>query len=438
MATKNMWNQEDEDEESGGKGTTVQSGVLGGNQGSGGVAAPGTQARGTQWTNLQQYLDTNKGAGNAIARDTLEGTNQEIGNTKGLIGDWAKQAGQRVTDSTLKDEWSDKIKTSSVDDLSKLDKDKFSQWKQLGTYWGNSDAEADTGYGAAKGASDQTWGKIENANTWQGQQGLAKDTYGKGGRYSSGMGVLDAFVARGDAQDKFDEFKSGNSNFQDNLTAAKTGVNTAIGQAKDTGKANYKSVMDSIAGRIQGIQGEQDARATAANEEADRLSAEAYQRALTDPSVAYDAIKMPKAGSFVTHTTSSDMATQAEIDALNSLGGFDDDVSTGGYAVGSGPKAGFDSAAFQNELQKYIVTPPAQPDMSPTSDGDFIFTPTGERYKEDGTPIAKPTEVVQTKGKFGGSSTPVGVPLGWEEAEEEEKKQKNSSGSGSSSRNKQR
>jgi hypothetical protein len=342
--------------------TSLQGGVIG----AGAPVGPNdSAAKTTGWTSLQKYLEANKGAGGKMADESLAGTQAEVGNTQNAINSWADAASKRANDSTLKDEWSSKIKTGSVDDIAKIDQNAFDAWKNLGNYWGAQDATADSGYDDVFKASQATQDKIKNANTWQGQQQLMKDTYGKSGRYTSGMGTLDTFVARGDAQDKFDAFKNSNANFGDNLKNATTNLNTA----KNTGAANYKNVMDAIAARIQSIQADQSARADAANQEANRLADEAYNSRPHVPGVSYDAITMPKnARGFVTHTTGADMATQAEIDALNALGGLDDDVSTGGYAIGSGPKAGFDAQAFQKELEKHIVTSPVKPQPKVTTE----------------------------------------------------------------------
>ncbi|HEY9661983.1 MAG TPA: hypothetical protein V6C65_26300 [Allocoleopsis sp.] len=355
MATRNQWNQEDEEES---KKTGLESGVLGGT----GAQTPGTQANNSgSWTNLQQYLDTNKGSGNAIADETLKGVNQEITNTKGTIDTWAKTAQERANANKVNDVWSDTIKNSSADDIAKIDKDKLLEWKKLAANWGGAaNAQGDLGYDGAKGAADTTWGKIENANNWQGQQKLAQDTYGKNGRYSSGMGTLDAFVARGDAQGKFDDFKSGNANFNDNFNTAKAGVDTTITSAKDSNKANYKNVMDSISARLTGIQGEQDTRATTQNA-ADKAK---FEQAIKDKITAFNPGKYAgqdfnpgeiKMEDYMTtgKLTGSDVATDAEIAALNALGGFDDDATTGGYARPQAPNVNsMDEAKLQQEIER--------------------------------------------------------------------------------------
>jgi hypothetical protein len=62
VATRNQWQDEEEE-----KKTSLQSGVLGGASPTAGTAA----ANPSSWTNLQMYLDTNKGSGDAIADKTL-------------------------------------------------------------------------------------------------------------------------------------------------------------------------------------------------------------------------------------------------------------------------------------------------------------------------------------------------------------------------------
>jgi hypothetical protein len=188
------------------------------------------------------------------------------------------------------------------------------------------------------------------------------------------MGTLDAFVARGDAQDKFDAFKDQNSGFKDNLKNAASGVNASIAQAKASGQQNYDAVMNAIGARIKAISGEQETRAGAANREAEAQAAaargltfgqnEEFQRSTTtDP--------------FVTRVAGSDVATQAELDALNALGGMDDDVSTGGYSKGS-KTAGFDFKGYQkaveNEFADWSKTRPQATPTTPTAGGTDILS----------------------------------------------------------------
>lgn len=422
MATKNIFNQEDE-EELGQKTTNLASGVIGGSTP---TTSPGSTAKGTGWTNLQQYLDTNKGAGGAMVDAQLKGVNEEIGSTKESINQWADTAQKRAQDSMRKDEWSSKIAGKSADEISNTFRDPsqaqaFDAWKKLQDYWGASDATADEGYKNVFDASGKVDGKIKSANTWEGQNQLSKDAFGKqaadkGSRYTGGMGMLDTFVARGDAGNKYDSFQKNNEGFGNNLKDASSKVNTSIAAAKTQGGANYKTVMDTIADRIQGIQGEQDARAKAINDasRSEGLRVQeglrgGYNKEFTFP----DDISVD---TYVRKVGGSDVANQAEIDALNALGGLDDDVSTGGYSKGSG-EGGFDWQTYQDEVGKRFadwskdrpladtrikkgdlidqMIPGAYENQSSkvqSNDNGIIFTPTGPIYRPDGT-LMNPDEV---------------------------------------------
>jgi hypothetical protein len=223
---------------------------------------------------------------------------------------------------------------------------------------GPADAAGDTGWGAAKGAVDQTKGVIDTANTWQGQQKMAQDTYGKEGRYSSGMGTLDAFVARGDAQGKFDTFKTNNANFDGGIGAKAGEVNTAIGGAKTFNKGKYDTVVTSVADRLRAIQGDQEFRAATQNRaDAERLGSE-FEQGLRDfqskGGVSKNFQINKVAGDYLNTNklTGADVATQAEIDALNLLGGYDDNTATGNYTLpGTRNANSFNKDKLMGDLQ---------------------------------------------------------------------------------------
>lgn len=194
MAIKTLFDKSDEELDNPTKTTNLESGVIGGVAP---VVAPGTAAKSTGWTNLQQYLDTNKGAGGAIADAQLGGLNKEIGATKDSINSWATEANKNVDAGVRKDEWSSKVKGASADDINKnfggANAQAFDAWKRLNDYMGPMDATKDVGYQDTYSKSQNTWDKINNANSLEGQKQLAKDAFGKDTagnirNYTTGMG----------------------------------------------------------------------------------------------------------------------------------------------------------------------------------------------------------------------------------------------------------
>lgn len=62
--------------------TTAQSGVVGG-----GTSDAGGAAAGSGWTNLNQYLDANKGAGEQIANAAVQDTGNQFASDKSSINE---------------------------------------------------------------------------------------------------------------------------------------------------------------------------------------------------------------------------------------------------------------------------------------------------------------------------------------------------------------
>lgn len=331
MATKNLFNPND-DQNNPNKSTSLESGVIGGTE------TPndngGSAAKGTSWTNLQTYLDTNKGAGNAIADAQLAGINSEIGATNTAVDDWANKANQNVNKGIKQDTWSSKVKGQSSDQISQnfggQQAQAFDAWKKLETYTGPQSAESDEGYQDAYNKSQATKGKIDSANTYEGQQQLSKDAFGKdNNRYSTGMGALDTFVGRADAGNKYDSFKANNANFGDKITNQVGNVNNSIAQGKAQGVANQKGVMDAISQRLGELQGGVDANKI---QTADVDKQKGYLRGIVAPSgqkLSDEQINgMVSAGNY----DPSDLYSDADLSAINTLAGIDDNASTNAFA----------------------------------------------------------------------------------------------------------
>lgn len=348
-----------EDEENNSQVVSLESGVVGGANAS---PAPGTTARGTNWTNLQQYLETNKGAGTEIANAALGETNKALNQSKAAIDDWAtNKAGKQIADNTQKDVWSDKIKGKSSAELVQTFKDPtaFNAWKNLGNYWSDKKEASDLdGYSEARNANQTALDKINNANTWEGQQQSITDNYKKEApRYTQGMGVLDTFVARGDAKDKFDEFKAKNANFGDKFASSIGAVNSRIAEAKQQGQQAQKSVMDALAERIKGIENDAIKRGESeqVTKQAEAISgvqseaAKQTRRGL-GAMTAQNAAQFVKQGGKV---NPADFYSEADVEALNQLAGIDSDPLTSTYFKTQGAQASLPTID-QDALNQWI------------------------------------------------------------------------------------
>lgn len=407
MATRNNW--QDDEEINGQKVTDLQNGVIGG---AGAVPQAGTAAKGTGWTNLQQYLDTNKGAGNAIADKQLADVTQKTGEASQAIDTWANQANDEINKGIKTDSWSDKINGKSTADIAGTftnanNKAAFNAWKNQPNYGGPADSTGLTGYGDTAKLSGDAVNKIELSNTLAGQEQIAKDVFGKEGKYSSGMAKLDSFLARGDAQGKFDQFKTQNSGFKDklgNVTKGIDGADGSIAKAKQQGDGNYKSVMDAIAGRIKGIDQDTQTRADEANAQA---SADAQKYGALSYGFNPNFKSTTSTQPYLTTANKMDMVDQAELDALNSLGGMDDDLTTGGYAKGTG-SARFDEAGYNKaisdefaEWSKQNPTPAPSP-KPPATETLIPKAPTPDTYNgEAATPVQNADGSIDWYDKYG-------------------------------------
>lgn len=374
MAIKTLFD-ENEDTNNPNKSTNLESGVIGGGAP---VVAPGTAAKSTGWTNLQQYLDTNKGAGGAIADAQLGGLNKEIGTTKDSINSWASEANKNVNAGIRKDEWSGKVKGASADQINQnfggQNAQAFDAWKSLNNYMGPKDATKDTGYQDAYSKSQNTWDKINNANSLEGQKQLAKDAFGKDAsgnakNYSTGMSALDSFVARGDAQGKFDAFQTGNANFNNTLKSNVSAVNSKIGGAEAIGAANKKSAMDAISQRLKELQ---DTGITAAQQKqaADIAGHKDYLKGITASNgqkMNDDQVNsMVSSGSY----DPSDFYGDADLSAINTLAGLDDNDATNAISrAGTQTNARFDNTALDKWLADNRPVKPEAP-ATPSSGGD--------------------------------------------------------------------
>lgn len=316
--------------------TTAQSGIVGN-----GAAAqdPNTsQAQGSSWTNLQDYLSANKGQGEAIADTTLKNTNDEIAASKKATEDWSTDAKARADANTKQDKYGAQIKNGSAEDVAKLAGDKdYSAWKSLSNYWGATSAGEDSGYADTYNKAQKANDKVNQANTWEGQQVMAKDTFGKNGTYTDGMGLLDTFVARQDAPNKFASFQADNKDFAKGIENVQKGFDTYVqgtkgvdgkytGGAYDRGAANYASTMNAIKGK----QSDFDKAAT------DRAGADMDRQFLAAQSqieAQYKAAGLEAPKSVLGYvnpdsTYNNKRYTDPEIAALNALADMDDDMAT--------------------------------------------------------------------------------------------------------------
>lgn len=176
--------------------------------GSGGAATGATQAVGTGFTNLQKYLDANKGQGTGLANDiTSEGqkavdTARSAADTQasGFV-DYATQQANSGADNVVGaiDTSINQVKNNYQDRAGALEAQKL-------TYGGPADAQAVQG----SNDLDKAYQNVRNTGTGYAsdratqQAGLQKK-YG----YGSGFGALDTFLGRQDGKEQIQSWAQG-------------------------------------------------------------------------------------------------------------------------------------------------------------------------------------------------------------------------------------
>lgn len=238
-------------------GGSAGSGVLSGNSASG--SADQSQAVGTNWTNLNKYIDANAGQGGRMANDITADTTktiQSLNGPGGKVDSWGTAAHKETDDATKQDPYSNTISNGTTEDIHGINKDDFNVWKLKPAYAlnGPTNAAGASGYTPLFNEVDKTDKKITSLGTQAGQQTALKDTYGANGQgYSSGFGSLDGFLLRGDkqGQDNIANFQKDNANFKNPYNTAVTGVGDYIKGAPERGAANEKKVYNAMTGRYE-------------------------------------------------------------------------------------------------------------------------------------------------------------------------------------------
>lgn len=238
-----------------------------GQQGGGVIGTDGSAIAGDQasparpvsnWTNLENYVKGNQGAGSQIADKMLEQGNADVNAAEVAGSDFAKNATKQVDDNTKQDKgYANLFQNGDLSNVSDQQKSDYSAWKSQANYGGPTDAVGANGYNDALSATQKAKDSAARSYTQDSQFGLAKDSLGKGNQnYNSGMSMLDTVLARqaGGGQ-KLDDFNSKNSadNIQGKLKTATDSVNTHIGGAAGRGQVYQDAANTALQSRLSGL-----------------------------------------------------------------------------------------------------------------------------------------------------------------------------------------
>lgn len=309
-----------EDEENLNPTTNTQSSVVG----SGAGNPNDSKAEGTSWTNLQQYLKANEGEGDDIANSALKSTQDRIDSVGSDILNWQTKAKESVDKSVRKDDWSSKIKNADVNGVKNIDSNAFNEWKNLSNYWGANDASGVEGYSDVYKKVGDVKDVIPQTDEWYSQKVLLKKA-NDGKRYTDGMNMLDLFVARADEDGKkaFSDFQVKNKDFGSKFDSSIKDVNSYIGAKNTQGQKSYDDVMSAIAQKNNEIRGGISGRNSAETDRAFNLAKDKIDATLTQNGINPSDIMNYNDFIEAPEMRDTDLLTQAEIDALNSLAGLE-------------------------------------------------------------------------------------------------------------------
>lgn len=322
--------------------TSGQAGVVG----AGGAPAGATQSTagggqaGSGWTNLQTYLDVNKGQGGQLADQVGTDVNNKVEDFKktdvsGAINEIGQAAGTTEADEIKKDVAANAGKAKTFLNQG------FGA-KQVTDYTAPINATAASVKDNLNQLNDQNY-----------QKGALQKLNNKQGNYTGGFGALDSFILNGDEQgrEKLSGIqKSGNdavgstmSGITDQLTKARGDANSLFEAnklaVKGAAKGQYTGLMDQAALRAKEKSGQSK---TAASGTISQKRAEAVQSdaELDTPDIAGDGFV--KGADYA----ASDVLTDADITALNSLAGLDPSLGISPVARTQGTGYSADVAGY--------------------------------------------------------------------------------------------
>ena len=255
------------DEEKQGQVTSTQSGVVGG-----GTSTAGGPAAGTGWTNLNQYLDANAGAGEQIANKAVEDTGAQLASDKSAITDWSKGLQSNISAAKQEDtakagEYQGQAGNAGANFGQAAQQQSFDAWKNA-TQNAPKQFEEQAGYQGAYGAQSKIKDRLSMMGDRANQSKLVGDAFKKDNpTYSSGMGKLDTFLATADGGNSLNQKLQGLSNQYsgDYLGGAKTDYGAGVQDLQSTMGKNREDVMGAISGQYNALKNQANSGVAALN-----------------------------------------------------------------------------------------------------------------------------------------------------------------------------
>jgi hypothetical protein len=240
--------------------TTAQSGVVGG-----GTSDAGGATAGSGWTNLNQYLDTNKGAGEQIANAAVQDTGNQFAADKGAIDSWSKglqdQLGTaKQADTSQAQQFSGQAANAGSNFGQAAQQQSFDTWRKAYENKPKQFEEQD-GYQVAYGAQSRINDNQNLIKDPTKQSKIVADTFRKDRpTYSQGMANLDTFLATADGGNSLNNKLQGLSSQYsgDYLGDSKNAYGAGVTDLTNTMGKNREDVMGAIYNQYNTLKGQAD------------------------------------------------------------------------------------------------------------------------------------------------------------------------------------
>jgi hypothetical protein len=248
------------DEDQLNQGKTTASGVIGGgsNMSGGATASSG-------WTNLNQYLEANKGAGEQIADAAVQDTGNQLAANKEAIDSWSKglqdQIGaQKQSDTNQANMYSGQASSAGSNFGQAAQRQSFDAWRAAAENKPKQ-FEEQAGYQDAYNAQSKIKDSLNLINDPTNQSKIVADSFRKDRpTYSSGMGKLDTFLATADGGNSLNQKLQGISGKYsgDFLGDSKNAYGAGIADLQATMGKNREDVMGAISNQYNTLKSEAD------------------------------------------------------------------------------------------------------------------------------------------------------------------------------------
>lgn len=218
------------------------------------AAQSGTaQAKGSgSWTNLNQYLDSNRGAGKDMAQSIANTTQTQVGTFQKGVGDTENAAKTKIA-SGVTGERPDLVEAVKTDPISVRDskRDDFNRiWNA--EYKGPNSATDAAGEDLARlgNERDKIKQRVGMYDTEGGKQQLLKDMTNRGD-YSRGENTLDSFLVQTDGGKTLADSRKATDGFDGSFS----GLTDRLGNEISKGRQTTNNARDNLRNAVTGETG---------------------------------------------------------------------------------------------------------------------------------------------------------------------------------------